>query len=286
MDLTLLLWDLKDGSVLKKMEGHKSMVRAVAILHGQLIASGDEDGALIAWHGDTGEPLTEAIKIHTTCIRSLDFSPDGTTLASGSWDKTTELWCTKSWQVLGNPINCGDEVHCVRYSPSGEFLAIATSDILIYDSRTRECIATLKTTTSPWAYSLVWVPDGTRLFSGGTISDPNIREWDTLTWKQSGDCWSGHTDYIFDIAVNFDGTLIASACGDNQVRLWRVSDRRTIAIFKDTQAVLCVTFSMDSKQVLGGGRSMTIKEWAVPVNVLLEDTPKEQASPRSAIPAL
>ncbi|OAX37567.1 WD40 repeat-like protein [Rhizopogon vinicolor AM-OR11-026] len=278
MDQTLLLWNLKDGTVLKKMEGHQSTVRAVAVsADGQLIASGDENGALIAWHGVTGESLTDAIKVHTTWIRSLDFSPDGTALASGSWDKTTELWCTKTWQVPGNPINCGGEVNCVRYSPSGEFLAIAGSDILICNSRTSECIATLKTATSPWAYALEWTPDGTRLFSGGTNSDPNIREWDTSTWKQIGDHWSGHTDYIYAIAVDPTGTLVASACKDNHVRLWRASDRRTIAIYKDPYEVYCAIFSKDGKHILSGGRTMMVKEWEVPEDALL-DAPKVQVS--------
>jgi WD40 repeat protein len=55
-DQTIRLWDLKDGVVLKEMEGHGNWVRAVAVSRdGQLIASGDNDGKLIVWHGDTGE---------------------------------------------------------------------------------------------------------------------------------------------------------------------------------------------------------------------------------------
>src|SRR6267154_1445281 len=81
---------------------------------------------------------------------SLDFSPDGSVLASGSEDNTPKLWNTNTWQQAiqsilvigsllrsvftiwstsshhnicqwqeqGNPIDCGSWVHCVRYSPS------------------------------------------------------------------------------------------------------------------------------------------------------------------------
>jgi len=275
LDQALILWDFKDGVALKKLEGHSSPVKAVAISEdGKLMASGDANGALIAWHGVTGESLTEAITVHSDWIMSLDFSPDGTTLASGSVDKTAELWCTKTWQVPGDPIICGEQVNCIRYSPSGDFLAIACGDISICNPRTRECIATLKA----WAFSLTWTPDGTRLLSGGTDSNPNMREWDTLTWKQVGDHWSGHTACIYTVAINAAGTLVASASKDNHMRLWRPSDGRTIAIFKDTHEVVCATFSGDGRYIISGGRNTMLKEWAVPEDASLEVIDKEQMS--------
>jgi len=42
-------------------------------------------------YGDTGESLTHTIKKHSYAIRSVDFSPDGAVLVTGSYDKTTKL---------------------------------------------------------------------------------------------------------------------------------------------------------------------------------------------------
>jgi WD40 repeat protein len=51
-DRTLRLWDLETGVVLKKMEGHSNRVRALAVSRdGQIIASGDDGGEIITWHG-------------------------------------------------------------------------------------------------------------------------------------------------------------------------------------------------------------------------------------------
>ncbi|KAG2339145.1 hypothetical protein BDR05DRAFT_968226, partial [Suillus weaverae] len=123
-----------------------------------------------------------------------------------------------------------------------------------------------------WNGSLAWTPDGTRLLSAGSDRDPTIREWDTSTWMQVG-VRKGHTGTVYAIALNPTGTLLASASEDHQVRLWRLSDRRTI--FKHSAPVYCTTFSMDGKHILSGGRDRIISEWAVPS---LEDIPKDQPS--------
>ncbi|KAG1731842.1 uncharacterized protein EDB91DRAFT_709100 [Suillus paluster] len=153
------------------------------------------------------------------------------------------------WNFLpmmqGNPIECGSEVNCIRYSPSGEHLAIATDfHIEILSSGARERVANFKGHTG-YNLSLTWTPDGTRLLSSGGSKDPSIREWDTFTWKQVGDPWKGHTSYIWAIAIHPAGTLVASLSEDQHVRLWRLSDRRTIAIFQHSASAISVTFSVD-----------------------------------------
>jgi len=139
-DKMLHLWDLEDGVVLKIMEGHHNAVYKIAISTDmQFIASGDKDGKLIAWNKD-GESLTQPIEVHFNYIYMLDFPPASTELASGSFDTTAVLWNTKTWEVHGDPINCGPgaEVRCLRYSPSGENIAIATkTNIQIWNSGKR-----------------------------------------------------------------------------------------------------------------------------------------------------
>jgi WD40 repeat protein len=227
-----------------------------------MIASGDTGGEIIAWHGETGGFLTHSIKAHSVNIIWVDFSPDGMVLATGSVDGM-KFWCTKTWQMQGDPIEC-DIVYCVQYSPSGELLAIATyGNIQIYNPGTRERVASL----TAQAMSLAWTPDGTRLFSGGDIKDPTIREWDPLTWQQVGHPWKGHTDSIWAIAIRPDGTLVASASSDKQVCLWRLSDRQNIGIFKHSQILFSVTFFVDGAHILTGGQDMKISEWEVPKGV-------------------
>lgn len=267
----LRLWDLKEGVVLKKMVGHSASVVSLAVSRdGRLIASGDENGELIVWHGDTGDSLAPAIKAHTDGINSLDFSPDGSMLASGC-DETAKLWNTTTWQPSGKPISCGAVINCIRYSPSSELLAIATDcDIQVHDLSTRVCVAKFSghaVNDSTYNYSLAWMPDTTRLLSAGFGDDDDhtIRVWDSSTWEQVGNLSTGHTADINSIAVDASGTLLASASSDTSVRLLRFSDPP----MKHSSEVHCVAFSVDGRHILSGGEDMKISEWELPKGLSL-----------------
>lgn len=133
-DRTLHLWDLKTGVVLKKMEGHYDRVKVLAVSRdGQLIASGDESGHFIVWQGETRESLTESIKAHSYAISSLDFSPDGTALATANAKSTDgiKLWCAETWKVQGDPIHCRD----VRLHEVMKYMCTSTNSSTVFGIR-------------------------------------------------------------------------------------------------------------------------------------------------------
>jgi len=284
-DKTVRLWDLEHCVELKIMGAHPCGVQSLTVSRdGQFVASCDIGGELITWNRD-GESLIRPIKIHTKHVWLLDFSPDSTVLASGSYNTTMVFWNTKTWQVQGNPINCGTDITCLWYSPSGEYLAIATfQNIQIWNPSKRECITKFQGHCSvfnrSWNVSLAWMPDGKQLISGGSDGDSNIQIWDSSTWKQVSKPWKGHTGAIRMIALNPAGTLLASASKDCQVCIWWLLDRQTIAIFKPTSEVYCVTFSTDGKHIISGGNDTVISKWAVP---LPEDILQDHASHASFI---
>ncbi|OAX39467.1 WD40 repeat-like protein [Rhizopogon vinicolor AM-OR11-026] len=274
-DGMLRLWDLKSGVMVKELEGRGEAMRGMALSrNGELIASSDESGYVNAWHGDTGRALTQAFRAHTS-VCSLDFSPDGATLATGGHDCTVvKLWNTETWKLQGEQMSCDHQVNCVRYSPSGELLAIATIyTVDIRNTATKQRVVNLNIQS---VVSLVWIPNGARLLSGNTI----IQEWDPLTWPGNPvdpNIWKGQTGDHWRFAVNWDGTVVASPTTHNHVRLWRLSDRRTIAIFQHSDSPSCVTFSMDGKYVITGGQDKKISVWAVPEHAWPEDVPKDEA---------
>jgi WD40 repeat protein len=58
---------------------------------GRFIVSADDDGKIEIWHLDSGQ-LIHAIKGHNKIARSVAISPDGWTIASGSYSNTVKIW--------------------------------------------------------------------------------------------------------------------------------------------------------------------------------------------------
>jgi WD40 repeat protein len=100
-DRTIRLWDVRTGHAIAALTGHTSAVMAVAFHPGgTILASGgasasvdypDDDRTVRLWNIRTMCPVT-TLTGHAGTVSGLAFHPDGTYLASGSFDMTVRLW--------------------------------------------------------------------------------------------------------------------------------------------------------------------------------------------------
>jgi WD40 repeat protein len=203
---------------------------------------------------------------HKNAVRSVAFSPDGKTLASGSPDGTIILWDVASRKPIGEPFSGHmDWVTSVAFSPDGKTLASGSWDhtIHLWDVASLKPIGEPLTGHTDSVTSVAFSPDGKTLASGSW--DHTILLWDVASRKLIGQPLTGHTDSVTSVAFSPDGKTLASGGYDNTIILWDVETGQLIGqpLTGHRNWVTSVAFSPDGRTLASGSLDHTILLWDV-----------------------
>ncbi|MBX7073033.1 MAG: protein kinase [Pirellulales bacterium] len=105
-------------------------------------------------------------------IRCLAYSPNGQLLASGSQGGPIRLWNASDGTLVGQSADDWDYARCMAFSPDANRLAVAGDGVVIYDIRADEPRRELELQRE-FADSVVYSPDGGRLYAGASFGDKN-----------------------------------------------------------------------------------------------------------------
>jgi WD40 repeat protein len=197
---------------------------------------------------------------HGDKVWDLAFSPNGTQLASASYDGTVLLWDPMTGDEPALLIGHEGMVIDVAFSPDGTQLATASGldhTARLWDLRTLNEIAVLSAKGGVAAVN--WSPDGKRLVTGDAGGAVII--WDGATGEALTTLKS-HEGVVYAAVFSPDGKKLVSVGEDGTARLWDAETGAELAMMLGHEgAVFAVAFSPDGERLVTAGEDSTVRLW-------------------------
>ncbi len=200
-------------------------------------------------------------KGHTKGVKSVAFSSDGRTLASGSWDNTVRLWSVAEKKPLHTLEGHTSHVESVAFSNDGQTLASGSYDftVRLWSVAKKEWLYTFEGHTNQ-VTSVTFSSDDRTLASGSW--DNTVQLW-SVAEKKPLHTFEGHTSHVESVVFSNDGQTLASGSYDHTVRLWSVAEKKPLHTFEGhTSYVRSVAFSSDGQTLASGSEDRTVRLWS------------------------
>ena len=205
---------------------------------------------------------------HSKAVRTLAWSPDGSRIASGSWNETVQVWDVKSGRLLFTYNSHSAGVSTLGWSPDGSRIASGSGDktVQIWEVKSGRLLLTYSG-HSAYVRTLGWSPDGSRIASGS--EDGRVQVWDVSSGRLLL-TYSGHPFPVYTLGWSPDGSRIASGSYDKTVQVWDVSSGRLLLTYSGHSLVVnTLGWSPDGSRIASGSWDKTVQVWDVKSSRLL-----------------
>lgn len=190
-------------------------------------------------------------------ILDLEFSPDGTRLASTGGDKTIRIWDVESHQELAVLRGHQEPAGSISFSPDGRYLAsagCADKSWRLWDLNTGEQRSIVQ--RDVYIGSTAFHPDGRRVAFSEAGLGISIYDIETNTIVRQ----IKHPDHISTLMFTPDGSRLIAAVS-NTIRFWNPDTGRMLATLSDHQWPI-ESLSMDATgRILVSSNSRSVRLW-------------------------
>lgn len=299
LDGRLTIWDTERKQLRSISTVHGAEVDGLALSpDGRIIATAARNGQLILWDASklgelsaqtsafssdprsgmleylatSANPPYQQLAGHPINAQSVVYSHNGRIIATAGYDRSIVLHDAITRQQIGKELRGhSDWIYQVAFSPDDRILVSSSADrsVVLWDMATYEELRELEGHLGP-VYTIAFSPDGKTLASAGchqqdsnnVCQQGEIRFWDIATGKQIGEPILAHTNLIWSIAFNKDGTL-ASGGWDHLIIRWDIQKRQMIGkpLAAHTDHIYSITFSPDGTLLASAGRDRKAIVW-------------------------
>ena len=224
----LQIWDVETKKLLRSMSGHDGRVSSLA-WNQHLISSGSSNGMIINFDVRAEAPLISSWNQHTREVCQLAWSPDGTTLASGSNDDTVCIWdvnaatCSKPRLQFTNHVAA---VKALAWSPHERNLLAsgggsADHCIKFWNIQSGSLLDSIQTPGQ--VCSLKWNPHAKEILSSHGYGSNSLCLWKYPSMAMVQKFNNGARGLY--LATSPDGATICVGSSDESLRFWNIFPR-------------------------------------------------------------
>ena len=270
-DAKAIIWSLDTGEAREVLLFHEGQVDAVAALPQGRFASAGADGRVAIWEAGRSAPIS-VLQGHSAPVVALAVSPDGSTLASASWDASVRLWPLSGGEPRVLEGHRGN-VNAVAFFSDGTLASAGYDAAVILWPPERNTAPVRVALPAPLSTLAVTADD--RLFVGG--ADGKLRELDRdgaiLTEVQVS------SRPIVALAASANGNYLAAAGINDAIVLLDAGSLQPLrTLGGGGLPVWSLAFSPGGT-LLAGGADRLVREWDVETGQRLGTTAEGPADP-------
>jgi WD40 repeat protein len=211
----------------------------------------------------TGKPVLPPWKGHDADINDVQFSPDGSLLATVGEDGALKIWDPATGDLLSSVTGPG-QVFGPSFSADGSLVSASWPDegtVRIADPLTGK-VTTSIGSVERFPFETALSPDGGSVaVAPGSV--PIVTVYDVASGERRFEL-RGHQYPVSSISWTADGRRIATGAFDSSVRIW---DGRTgrlqIELLGHSGTVISVDWSPDGSRLLTSASDGTAKVWEI-----------------------